>query len=57
MFFLFLGLDTVASLNRAAVRALEALAAAKRVEFRGASNGNTPRPPNWLNKSKMAAKV
>ena len=39
------GLDTVASLNWTAVRALEAFIAAKRVEFRGGSNGNTPRPP------------
>ena len=50
--------DTVASLNWTAVRALEAFVAPKRVEFRGASNGNTPRTPKFTKqKSKMAAKA
>ena len=54
--FLQDGLDTVASLNWTAVRALEAIEAPKRVEFRGGSNGNTPGPPNWLKKPKMLSK-
>ena len=37
-------LDRVASLNWTVVRALEAFVAGKCIEFRGESNGNTPRP-------------
>ena len=48
--------DTVASLNRAAVRALEAFVAAKRVEFRGASNGNTPGTPKFTKKIENGCK-
>ena len=40
----------VASLNWTVVRALEAFVAPKRVEFRGGSNGNTPRPPKLTKK-------
>ena len=48
--------DAVASLNWTAVRALEAFVPPKRVEFRGASNGNTPRPTKFINKIENGSK-
>ncbi len=52
-----LHLDTISNLNRTAVRALEAFAAAKCVEFRATSNGNTARSPKLSKTFKNAAEA